>query len=77
MSSMDTPSLLNWGLRIYFYVLLIVSFKMASVVGIVLSLGGFLIMEVFCEELRDEYRLTHNSKLFDNPHDTSYNHTLN
>jgi hypothetical protein len=76
MSSMDTPSLLNWGLRIYFYILLIVSFNMASVVGMVLSLGGFLVMEVFCEQLHDECRLTHNSKLFDNLHDTSYNHTL-
>lgn len=77
MSSMDTPSLLTWGLRIYFYLLLIWSFNIPSLVGMVLSLGGFLVMEVFCEELRDEYRLTHNSKLFDNPCDTSYNHILN
>lgn len=77
MSSMDTPSLLTWGLRIYFYLLLIWSFNIPSLVGMVLSLGGFLVMEVFCEELRDEYRLTHNSKLFDNTNNTSYNHTLN
>lgn len=77
MSSMDTPSLLNWGLRIYFYLLLIWSFNIPSLVGMVLSLGGFLIMEVFCEELRDEYRLNHNSKLFDNSHNSSYNHALN
>jgi hypothetical protein len=77
MSSMDTPSLLNWGLRIYFYILLIVSFNMASVVGMVLSLGGFLIMEVFCEELDEIYRLNYKSKLFDNQNNTSYNHILN
>ncbi len=77
MSSMDTPSLLNWGLRIYFYLLLIWSFNIPSLVGMVLSLAGFLVMEVFCEELRDEYRSTHNNKLFDNPRDTSYNHILN
>jgi hypothetical protein len=77
MSSTDIPSLLNWGLRIYFYILLIVSFNMASVVGMVLSLGGFLIMEVFCEELDEIYRLNYKSKLFDNQNNTSYNHILN
>jgi|LakMenEpi03Aug12_release.lakeMendotaPanAssembly.Ray.scaffolds.fasta_scaffold4784225_1 hypothetical protein len=77
MLLMDTPSLLTWGLRIYFYLLLIWSFNIPSGVGMVLSLGGFLIMEVFCQELYDEYRLTPNSKLFDNPHNTFYNHTLN
>jgi hypothetical protein len=73
MSSMDTPSFLNWGLRIYFYLLLIWSFNIPSLVGIVLSLGGFLIMEVFCEQLRNEYIQNYNSKLFDNPNDTPYN----
>jgi hypothetical protein len=76
MSSMNTPSLLNWGLRIYFYILLIVSFNMASVVGIVLSLGGFLIMEVFCEQLHNEYTQNYNSKLLDNCNDTTYNQIL-
>jgi hypothetical protein len=50
---------------------------MASVVGMVLSLGGFLIMEVFCEELDEIYRLNYKSKLFDNQNNTSYNHILN
>ena len=77
MSLMYTPSLLTWGLRIYFYMLLIVSFNMASVVGILLSLGGFLIMEVFCQELDEIYRLNYRSKLFDNQNNTSYNHILN
>jgi hypothetical protein len=77
MSSMDTPSLLNWGLRIYFYLLLIWSFNIPSLVGMVLSLGGFLIMEVFCEELDEIYRLNYKSKLFDNQNNTSYNHILN
>lgn len=76
MSSMDTPSLLTWGLRIYFYLLLIWSFNIPSLVGMVLSLGGFLIMEVFCGELADIYRLNYNSKLFDKYNSVTYNQIL-
>jgi hypothetical protein len=50
---------------------------MASIVGIVLSLGGFLIMEVFCEELDKINQLNHANKMFDNTNKTSYNHILN
>jgi len=57
MLLMDTPSLLNWGLRIYFYLLLLWSFNIPSLIGILLSLCGFLIMEVFCEELQETYQL--------------------
>jgi hypothetical protein len=77
MSSTDIHSVLHWGLRIYFYILLIISFNMASIVGIVLSLGGFLIMEVFCEELDKINQLNHANKMFDNTNKTSYNHILN
>lgn len=50
---MDTPNLLTWGLRIYFYSLLLLSFNIPSLFGIVLSITGFLIMEYFCEELAE------------------------
>ncbi len=56
MLSMDTPSLLNWGLRVYFYLLLVWSFNIPSITGILLSILGFLIMEAFCEELAQTYK---------------------
>jgi hypothetical protein len=77
MSSIDTPSLLTWGLRIYFYLLLIWSFNIPSLVGIVLSLGGFLIMEAFCEELKNDYESTRRNELFDKHSSTPYNLILN
>jgi hypothetical protein len=58
MSSMNTPSILTWGSRIYFYLLLIWSFNIPSLVGTVLSVAGFLIMEVFCEQLDQDYQLS-------------------
>jgi hypothetical protein len=73
MSSMNTPSILTWGLRIYFYLLLILSFNLANVVGMVLSVVGFLIMEAFCEELKDKHELTQLNKFFDKSHNTHYN----
>jgi hypothetical protein len=76
MLLMDTPSLLNWGLRIYFYLLLIWSFNIPSIVGMVLSCAGFLIMEGFCEQLHNEYAQNYNSKLLDNLNDTAYNQIL-
>lgn len=55
MSLTDTHSLLTWGLRIYFYLLLIWSFNIPSLIGMILSVAGFLIMEAFCEELAETY----------------------
>lgn len=77
MSSMNTPSLLAWGLRIYFYLLLIWSFNIPSLVGMVLSLGGFLIMEAFCEELKNDYELLQHNRSIDKHHNTPYNSILN
>jgi hypothetical protein len=57
MLSMNTPSLLTWGSRIYFYCLLILSFNIPSLFGIFLSVTGFMLMEHFCEELTENYQL--------------------
>ena len=73
MSLMDTPSLLTWGLRIYFYLLLIWSFNIPSLFGAFLSCAGFLLMEVFCEQLRNEYDTVVPSKFFDKSDNTRYN----
>ena len=63
MSLMNTPSVLNWGLRIYFYLLLIWSFNIPSWVGMILSIVGFLVMEIFCEQLAQDYELNDNDTL--------------
>jgi hypothetical protein len=76
MSSMNTPSILTWGFRIYFYLLLILSFNLASVMGMVLSVVGFLIMEAFCEELTDKYEWSRRNELFDKHNSTPYNLVL-
>ena len=56
MLLMDTPNLLTWGFRIYFYCLLLLSFNIPSLFGIIISVAGFLIMEYFCEDLAKDYQ---------------------
>jgi hypothetical protein len=77
MSLIYTPNLLTWGLRIYFYLLIILSFNMASAIGFLLALSGFLVMEAFCEELRNDYESTRRNELFDKHSSTPYNLILN
>ncbi len=77
MSSMYIPNLLTWGFRIYFYLLIILSFNMASAIGFLLALSGFLVMEYFCEELTNDYELSRCNELFDKHNSTPYNLILN
>jgi hypothetical protein len=76
MSSMNTPSILTWGLRIYFYLLLILSFNLSSIVGMILSVSGFLLMEAFCEQLKNDYELLRHNRSIDTHHNAAYNQIL-
>jgi hypothetical protein len=50
---------------------------MASAIGFLLALSGFLVMEAFCEELRNDYESTRRNELFDKHSSTPYNLILN
>ncbi len=44
-------NLLQFGLRFYFYILIVLSLRLGTMFGIFLALCGFLIIEYYCEEL--------------------------
>ena len=55
---MNTTDFLTIGLRLFFWLALVMAFRQASWLAIVLCLGGFLVIEKYLDDLTADKQLS-------------------